>query len=128
MDHILVVDDEKSVRDVIKSALEYYGYKVTVACNGQEGLEYFNNSHRFNLVITDIRMPIMDGIEFARSIRSSAKPNTPIIAITALFVDKDMERDLFDSIIGKPFNLASLAKIISQHIESFKPALIKPVP
>ena len=39
MDHILVVDDEKSVRDVIKDALEYYGYKVTLACNGKEGLE-----------------------------------------------------------------------------------------
>jgi CheY-like chemotaxis protein len=118
MDHILVVDDEKSVREVLKDALEYYGYKVTIACNGQEGLEYFNNSHNFKLVITDIRMPIMDGIEFARSIRNSAKPDMPIIAITGFVVDKKIERDLFNSVIGKPFDLASMAKVISQHIES----------
>ena len=118
MDHILVVDDEKSVRAILKNALEYYGYKVTVACNGEEGLEYFNNGNGFKLVITDIKMPIMDGIEFARAIRSSTRPDIPIIAITGFSVDKDIVRDLFNSIIGKPFNLESLAKIISQHLES----------
>ncbi|MDF1591781.1 MAG: response regulator [Desulfobacterales bacterium] len=118
MDHLLVVDDDKSVRDVLKDALEYYGYKVTIASNGQEGLEYFNNSHNFKLVITDIKMPIMDGIELARSIRNSTKPDIPIIAITGFFVDKNIERDLFNSIIGKPFDLASLAKVISQLLES----------
>ena len=118
MDHIVVVEDEKSIRYVIKDALEYYGYKVTVACNGQEGLEYFNNGDGFKLVITDIRMPIMDGNELARSIRNSATPNIPIIAITGFCLDKDLDRDLFNSIIGKPFNLESMAKIISQHLES----------
>jgi two-component system sensor histidine kinase EvgS len=118
MDHILVVDDEKFIRDVIKDALEYYGYKVTVACNGKEGLEYFNSAHRFKLVITDIKMPIMGGIEFARSIRNSAKPNIPIIAITAYLGNKDIEGNLFNSVIGKPFDLKYLTKNISQHLES----------
>ena len=117
MDHILVVDDEKVVRNLVKDALEHFGYKVTVACNGEEGLEYFN-SHRFKLVITDIKMPIMDGIEFAKSIRNSDRPDTPIIAITAYLNSIDTERDSFNSIIDKPFNLESLAKIISQHLES----------
>ena len=118
MDHILVVEDEKSVRDILKAGLEYYGYKVTAACDGQEGLEHFNNGNGFKLVITDINMPVMDGIELARSIRNSARPNIPIIAITGVVVDKNIERALFNSVIGKPFDLASLAKVISQHIES----------
>jgi CheY-like chemotaxis protein len=118
MDHILVVDDEKTIRDLLKDAMEYYGYKVTVACNGQEGLEYFNNSHGFKLVITDIMMPIMDGIEFARSIRNSANPDIPIIAITAFLVAKNIEKGLFNSVIGKPFNLKSLVEIIKQHLDS----------
>jgi len=118
MDHILVVDDEKSIRDVLKDALECFGYRVTVACDGQEGLDYFNNSHGFKLVLTDIKMPIMDGIELARSIRNSARPDIPIIAITAFFVDKDLEKGLFNAVIGKPFNLISLAEIIKQHLES----------
>ncbi len=70
------------------------------------------------MVITDIQMPVMDGIELARSIRNSARPDIPIIAITGLVVDKNTEKDLFNSVIGKPFDLASLAKVISQHIES----------
>ena len=118
MDHILVVEDEKSVRDILKAAMEYYGYKVTAACDGQEGLEYFNNGGGFKLVITDINMPVMDGIELARSIRNSARPNIPIIAITGFVVDKKTERDLFNSVIGKPFDLASLEKVISQLLES----------
>ena len=100
MDHILVVDDEESVREVLKDALEYYGYKVTVACNGQEGLEYFNNGDGFKLVITDIKMPIMDGIEFARCIRNSDRPNTPIIAATGFSETIGEESELFNSIIN----------------------------
>ena len=115
MNYILVVDDEESIRDAIKDATEHFGYKVMVACNGEEGLKYFN-SHRYNLVITDIKMPIMDGIEFARSIRNSDRPDTPIIAITASLGNKGIERGLFNSIIGKPFDLFSLTKIISQNL------------
>ena len=117
MNYILVVDDEKSIRDLIKDAIEHFGDKAMVACNGKEGLRYFN-SQRFNLVITDIMMPIMDGIELARSIRNSDRPDTPIIAITAYLGNKGVERGLFNSIIGKPFNLKSLKKIISQNLES----------
>ena len=117
MDHILVVDDEQAIRDVLKDALACFGYRVTVACDGQEGLEYFNNSNGFKLVLTDIKMPIMDGIELARSIRNSAKPDIPIIAITAFFASQDLEKGLFNAVMGKPFNLVSLAEIIKRHLE-----------
>jgi CheY-like chemotaxis protein len=62
--------------------------------------------------------PVMDGVEFANLIRNSAKPDIPIIAITAYPGNKAIEGNLFNSIIGKPFNLVSLKKIISQHLES----------
>ena len=117
MNYILVVDDDKFIADVIKDAIEHFGYKVAVACNGEEGLKYFN-SKRFEMVITDIKMPIMDGIEFARSIRNSDRSDTPIIAITAYFDDNGIERNLFNSMIEKPFKLESLEEIISQHLES----------
>ena len=116
--HILFADDEESVRNLIKDALEYYNYKVTVASNGKEGLEYFNNLHHFKLVITDIKMPVMDGIEFARSIRNSDRPDTPIIATTGFYETIKEENELFDLIINKPFKLKSFVKIVSQHLES----------
>jgi len=78
MDSILEVEDEKSVRDALKDALEHFGYKVMVAGNGEEGLKYFN-SHCFNIVITDIQMPIMNGFELARSISNSDNLKTPIM-------------------------------------------------
>ena len=102
----------------MKDALEIFGYKVTVANNGQEGLEYFNNSHHFKLVITDIKMPVMDGIEFARSIRNSDKPDIPIIAATGFFGQTEIEDGLFNLVINKPFDLKYLKKIISLHLES----------
>ena len=118
MGHILFADDEEAVRDLVKEALEYYNYKVTVVSNGKEGLEYFNNSPRFKLVITDIKMPVMDGIEFARCIRNSDRPDTPIIAITGFFGKTEVEDGLFNLVINKPFDLKYLKKIISLHLES----------
>ena len=117
MPHILVVDDEESIRDVLKHALEHFGYKVTVAANGDEGLKHFNSDH-FVLVITDIRMPIKDGYELAKSIRNSDSPDTPIIAITAYPKNIKKESVLFNSIIAKPFDLLTLKRIIRQHLES----------
>ena len=117
MNYILVVDDEEAIRDAIKDATEDFGHKVVVACNGEEGLKYFH-SHRINLIITDIKMPIMDGIEFAKSIRNSDRPDTPIIAISGYLGNTGIESGLFDSIIDKPFNLNFLEKIISQNLGS----------
>jgi CheY-like chemotaxis protein len=116
MDHILLVDDEKPIRDIIKDTIELYGHKVMVACNGQEGLKYFY-SNRFKLVITDIKMPIMDGIELARDIRNSDSPNIPIIAATG-FSETIKETELFNLIINKPFKLKSLIESINLHLES----------
>ena len=116
LNNILVVDDEEAVRDVVKDGLELFGYKVTVASNGQEGFEYFSRSNRFKLVITDVRMPIMDGIEFTRLIRNSERPDTPVIAITGFFEKTKVEEGLFNSIINKPFDLKFLKKIVGHHL------------
>ncbi len=118
MDHILVVDDEKSIRYLIKDALEYYGYKVTAACCGQEGLEYFKDLDLLKLVITDIKMPNMDGVEFARALRNSNRPNIPIIAISAHAGNIATDKNLFNSVIEKPFNMLSLRKLIRTYLDS----------
>ena len=119
MKTILVVDDEKCVRDVIKEFLEIFGYKVMVTSNGEKGIKYFN-SNCVDLVITDIRMPIMDGYKFARAIRNSDSADTPIIAITGYFIKTNKENDLFNSIVDKPFNLNFLGKIVSENLKPIK--------
>lgn len=79
---ILTVDDSVSVRMTTRIALTGAGYKVTEAVDGLDGLNKARAT-RFDLVITDLNMPIMDGIEFTRACRSRpAGQNTPIIVLT----------------------------------------------
>ena len=78
---VLVVDDEKSLRDFVRRNLEVRHYKVLTASNGLEAMAIFNNE-KVDLVILDLMMPHLDGLETTRRIRESSK--TPIIILTAL--------------------------------------------
>ena len=106
MDHILVIEDQDGLLNFLREALTLMGYKVNVAHDGEEGIELFNNREDFDLVITDIRMPRMDGNEVAKHIRSSDKPKTPIVAITG-FGD-GVQKGLFDVSLLKPFKVQAL--------------------
>jgi len=81
---ILVVDDERSSRDLVRAELEECGYRVVVARNGDEGWALFQQ-RRFDLVITDLRMPQSDGIALLRRIRSpsSPHPHAAVILVSA---------------------------------------------
>lgn len=109
MHHVLVIDDEESVSRVLQLGLTRFGYEAKTAARGQEGLRLFGDE-AFDLVITDILMPDMDGYEVARHIRGSDRPGTPIIAISGTpWLLKD---DVFDHVLPKPFSLKTLAKIV----------------
>jgi DNA-binding response OmpR family regulator len=77
---ILVIDDESSVREMIRRALESKGYEVDMAEQGAAGLALFQRTH-FDLLITDIVMPDQDGLETILAIRR-ARPDLPILAIS----------------------------------------------
>jgi len=80
MPTILVIDDEKSIRNVLKDILTNEGYKVEQAADGEEGFEKFYATD-FDVVLCDIKMPKMDGIEFL-SKANEIKPEVPIIVIS----------------------------------------------
>ena len=78
---VLVVDDEHSIRNLLVEFLQIGGYETFEACNGQEGLrQVFDNQP--DLIVTDMRMPVMDGYEFSNHARSISK--APIIMITGI--------------------------------------------
>ena len=112
---ILVVDDEKEIRDLIGIYLESDGYIVAKASNGIKALEVLNNQ-RFDLIILDIMMPEMDGIETCINIRKDN--NMPIIMLSAKNEDMDKIIGLTtgaDDYVSKPFNpLELLARVKSQ--------------
>ena len=107
MNLILVIDDEKSIRILLKDFLTKIGYRVHVAKNGWEGIRLFNGNNKYDAVLTDIGMPEINGNDVARHVRSSEKSHTPIIAITGLR-NSLLQIALFDLVIQKPFNLIML--------------------
>ena len=79
---ILLVEDNEINRMVIQSSLQYFNCNVTEAENGLDALEILKAQH-FDLILMDIQMPKMDGIEATKVIRKELKLSTPIIALTA---------------------------------------------
>lgn len=105
---VLVVDDEKALRDFVRRNLEARQYKVLTASNGLEALAAFQ-TNSIDLVILDLMMPHLDGLETTRRIRQSS--NTPIIILTALGEEADKVRafDLgADDYLTKPFGVGEL--------------------
>ena len=105
---VLVVDDEKSLRDFVRRNLEARHYKVLTAANGLEAMATFNNE-KVDLVILDLMMPHLDGLETTRRIRETSK--TPIIILTALGEESDKVQafDLgADDYLTKPFGVGEL--------------------
>ncbi|HIQ37807.1 MAG TPA: sigma-54-dependent Fis family transcriptional regulator [Desulfocapsa sulfexigens] len=114
MTSILVVDDERSMRDFLKILLIKEGYQVETVSGGLQALEVIEE-HTFNLVITDIRMDGMDGLELLSSIKEK-HPALPVVMITAFASPDDavfaMKNGAFDY-VSKPFNVDEITSVIS---------------
>ncbi len=113
---VLVVDDEKPISDIIKFNLEKEGYEVVTAFDGEEGLEKVE-SDQPDLIILDLMLPKIDGLEVAKRVR--AKHNTPIIMVTA----KDSELDKVlglelgsDDYVTKPFSNRELVARVKANL------------
>jgi len=111
MGNILIIDDEKNICYILRLALTGWGYEVKIAYDGEEGIALFTKDYNFDLVVTDIRMPGMDGNEVAKYIRSSDRSDTPIVVITS-FDGEDINRELFNFLLIKPFDLEVLKEVI----------------
>lgn len=113
MQTILIVDDEPSMREFLGILLEKEGYRALTASDGREALS-FVESHPVDLVISDIRMPVMSGLELLAALKEK-KPALPVIMITAFASPEDavtaMKDNAFDY-ITKPFNVDEIKKVI----------------
>ena len=109
---ILIVDDEESVCMYVKEALS--DYDVDEACDGTEAMKAVE-SNPPDLVITDIRMPNMDGTALLKAIRNIA-PNLPVLALSGYVDPEDVAEFDFDGFIKKPFKLDEFRTIVSQTV------------
>jgi len=120
---ILVVDDEPFVCDAVKMMLAFDGHQVDTASNGLEALTLFDKT-RYDVVITDYKMPEMKGDELARAIKSRV-PGQPIVMITAhaeMLKATNQTLDGVDFVISKPFLLENLREAILKTTPPSRPA------
>ena len=121
---LLLAEDNEMNREIAKEILEMSGFSVETAVNGMEAVERFAGQcpGYYDAILMDIRMPVMDGMEAARRIRTLGRPDSrtvPIIAMTANAFDEDMKKSLrngMDSHLSKPIEVDVLLKTLGQLI------------
>lgn len=110
MKKILVVEDERSIRDFIVVNLAYSGYKTFEASNGVEALEIFDKNNDIDIVLCDVMMPKMNGIELCKILREKSR-TLGIVMLTAKTQEEDIITGLFtgaDDYMTKPFSPSEL--------------------
>ena len=121
---ILIVDDHPINQKVVHTMLSSLGYEVAIANNGQEAVDSIKENH-FALVLMDVQMPVMDGIQATKEIRSLLPKiygdswKTPIVAVTANAMLEDDRRCLdagMDDYLAKPFLKKDLIQILEQWV------------
>jgi len=116
---ILVADDSPTIRKFVSFSLTMKGYEVVSACDGMEAIEKLPNT-KFDLIITDLNMPNLDGFELIRSIRRSEEyREVPIIILSSLSGSNEIEKGMSigaNSYILKPFDPKRIQYEVSKYL------------
>jgi CheY-like chemotaxis protein len=114
---ILLTEDDDSVRAFVSRALQLDGHSVEVASHGLEALERLTaDDGRFDLLVTDVKMPVMDGIALAHEAASNW-PNLPILLMTGFADQRERANDLAQvirDVVLKPFTLQQIRDAVSE--------------
>jgi CheY-like chemotaxis protein len=122
---ILLADDEEIIRTITKDYLESIGYRVACVANGKEALD-FVEAEAPDLVILDMQMPLLDGMEALAQLRRSPNPriaNTPVISLSGLVAPGHRERCLAagaNGCLAKPFGIKDLERVIKEFLVGAK--------
>lgn len=113
---ILLVEDEVVNRKVISKQLELDGHQVDIAVNGEDGVMQFRKTKDYDLIIMDIQMPVLSGLDAVDLIRKSpGGKEVPVVALTALALTEDKNKIMehgFDLYLTKPIQLKDLSKTV----------------
>lgn len=116
MSRILIVDDEPQILRMLRATLSANGYEVVSAGNGLEGFTAFEQSHP-DLVITDMSMPVMDGLDLTREIRRVSKIPIVILSVRNMEPTKVEALDAgADDYVTKPFTMPELLARVRAHL------------
>ena len=117
---ILIAEDDEPNRRLIKDVLMYYGYEVMEAANGEEVVK-MATGHKPDLVLMDLQMPVMNGVEAIRQLKNSPETkDIKIIAVTGLAMESDRENTMkmgADGYMAKPIDIRQLPEAIERLFE-----------
>jgi len=112
---ILVVEDEESVRDFVSRVLTMHGHSVLMAHDGAEAVDLMRSNH-FDMLLSDIAMPLMDGISLALKVRAT-RPHVPILLMTGFADERQRAHNLsllIEGLLTKPFNMDQLLTAVNK--------------
>lgn len=115
MAQVLLAEDEDTVREFVSRVLAMHGHSVLEARDGAQAVELMNQ-HHFDLLLTDIVMPIMDGITLALKVRAT-RPDVPIILMTGYANESQRAHNLsvlIEELLTKPFNKDELVAAVNK--------------
>jgi DNA-binding response OmpR family regulator len=118
MKKILIVDDELLIRDLLYDHFSSHDYHISMADSGQKALDILN-SDEVDCILTDLKMPDMDGLELIRKAREQSEKKVPVILITgfpSIESAVDALRSRVDDYIVKPFNIKRLHDSVEKAI------------
>lgn len=116
---VLVIDDNTSSRTILKNQLELWKLVVILAPSAKVGLEIVSRQGDFDLVIVDMQMPEMSGVDFTTEFKKNY-PETPVILLSSIGDDKQLHADLFSSVLTKPVRQNTLHKHIQEQLSVVK--------
>lgn len=119
MNTILIVEDERVILNTLRDFLESEGYSTLTASNGKMALDILSKSGMPHLIILDMKMPVMDGWEFAEKLSEQYMNRAPIIVATAAVDAQQRAKDV-NAVdwVEKPFILDELLEKIQKHISA----------
>lgn len=121
MAHILIAEDERDIRELIKFTLTFAGHQITEAANGEEAVEKAKEVIP-DLVMTDVRMPKMTGYQACKAIKENpSTAHIPVVILSAKGQDEEKEQGReagADEYITKPFETEQLIKRVADILES----------
>ncbi len=116
---ILIVEDEPKNLTLLRDLLQVSGYSTIEATDGKQGVELAKTS-KPDLILMDVQMPVMDGIEASRILKADATTsNIPVLALTSYAMKGDEERILqagCDGYLAKPFDIKELLKRVAEYL------------